>query len=146
MSIELPHRLPVRVYYEDTDAGGIVFYANYLKFAERGRTEFLRALGLDHPGLASRFGAGFAVRRSVADYLKPARLDDLVTVETRIAKFGGASIDMDQVILRGQDVLCRLEIRLALIDGKGRPMRLPEELRRGFAGLMPAMEPRLGTE
>ena len=132
--MEHSHRLPLRVYYEDTDAGGIVFYANYLKFAERGRTEYLRSVGLDHRGLSKDYGAGFAVRRCAADYLSPARLDDPVTVETRVVRVGGASIDMEQAVLRDEEVLCRLAVRLALIDGQGRPMRLPAEISARFRG------------
>ena len=123
---------PVRVYYEDTDAGGIVFYANYLKFAERGRTEFLRGLGFDHRSLMRDFGLGFAVRRCAADYLKPALLDDLLDVETRVTKAGAASIHMEQIICRAGDVLARLELQLACIDGQGAPRRMPADMRRAM--------------
>jgi acyl-CoA thioester hydrolase len=127
------HRIPVRVYYEDTDAGGIVYHANHLKFAERARTEMLRCLGLDHSTLRQRFGLTFAVRRCLADFRVPARLDDRLEVETRVARLGGASLDLIQNIL-GQDILnqtrllVRLELRLALLDGSLRAARLPREL------------------
>ncbi|MCC2664562.1 MAG: ybgC, partial [Geminicoccaceae bacterium] len=88
------HRLPLRVYYEDTDAAGIVYHAAYLEFAERARTEMLRCLGLDHGGLRDRFGLAFAVRRCVIDYLAPARLDDLLIVSTRLLRRGGASLEL----------------------------------------------------
>lgn len=136
--MDQPHRHAVRVYYEDTDAGGIVFYANYLKFAERGRTEFLRAAGFEHRALAIDHGAGFAVRRCEADYLIPARLDDLLRVETVLTKASGARLEMIQTVVRERDdaVLCRMKIVLALIDGKGRPMRLPAEMVSGFGSLV----------
>ena len=84
------HRFPVRVYYEDTDAAGVVYYANYLKFAERARTEMMRAAGADHAGLAAAHGVALTVRRCEIDYLRPARLDDLIEGETRILQGGGA--------------------------------------------------------
>src|SRR5882757_6557251 len=87
---------PLRVYYEDTDAGGIVFYANYLKFFERARTEWLRACGVDQNRLAAETGALFIVRSTSVDYRAPARLDDLVTVVSRIERIGRASVDFVQ--------------------------------------------------
>jgi acyl-CoA thioester hydrolase len=93
------HRLPVRVYYEDTDAGGIVYHANHLKFAERARTEMLRCLGLDHGAMRERFGLAFAVRRCRVDYLAPARLDDALLIETRLVRLGGASLDLEQRVI-----------------------------------------------
>jgi acyl-CoA thioester hydrolase len=123
------HRWPLRVYYEDTDASGIVYYANHLKYAERARTEMLRALGLDHPALLERFGLVFVVRRCAADYLAPARLDDAVEVSTRLARLGGAAIDLLQEISRDGCRLVRLEVRLALLSKSLRPARLPAELR-----------------
>lgn len=122
------HRLPVRVYYEDTDAGGIVYHANHLKFAERARTEMLRCLGLDHSTLRERFGLTFAVRRCAADFLAPARLDDRLEVETRVVRLGGASLDLIQDILHEARLLVRLELRLALLDARLRATRLPREL------------------
>src|SRR5262249_19258454 len=92
------HVFPVRVYYEDTDAAGIVYYANYLKFAERARTEMLRAHGFEHGGIGA--GLAFAVRSCAVDYLRPARLDDALEVRTRITRVGGASLEADQDICR----------------------------------------------
>ena len=89
------HELPVRVYYEDTDAAGIVYHANYLKFAERGRTEFLRSVGFDHRVLADAHGLVFAVARCVTDFVTPARLDDLLLVRTRVAAVRGARLELD---------------------------------------------------
>jgi acyl-CoA thioester hydrolase len=129
------HRWPVRVYYEDTDAGGIVYYANHLKFAERARTEMLRCLGLDHRTLRARFGLAFAVRRCVADFCAPARLDDLLEVETRAVRLGGASLDLTQDIRDGTRVLAHLELRLAVLDAGLRAARMPQELRTALAPL-----------
>ncbi len=86
------HRFPVRVYYEDTDAAGIVYYANYLKFAERGRTELMRSLGIDHTRTYADTGIVFTVRRLSVDYRLPGRLDDALTVETRITEIGAATL------------------------------------------------------
>lgn len=122
------HRLPVRVYYEDTDAAGIVYHADYLKFAERGRTEMLRCLGLDHGGLRDRYGLAFAVRRCVIDYHAPARLDDHLMVATRLVRLRGATIDLEQRIWRGDRLLVALDVRLALLGRSLRPVRLPSAL------------------
>lgn len=127
-----PHRLDIRVFYEDTDAAGIVYYANYLKFAERGRTEMLREAGFNHVDLAARHGVGFAVRHCAADYIKPARLDDLVTVSTWVRRVGGATIEMDQHVERDGEMLVRLAVRLACIDANGAPARAPAALRDGM--------------
>jgi acyl-CoA thioester hydrolase len=122
------HRIGIRVYYEDTDAAGIVYHAVYLAYAERARTEMLRCLGLDHGALRARFGVVFTVRRCVVDYHAPARLDDLLLVETRIARVGGASLDLEQRILCAQRLLARLELRLALLGADLRVARLPGPL------------------
>lgn len=128
------------MYYEDTDAGGVVYHANYLKFAERARTELLRLFGLDHPRLAREEGAAFAVRRCAIDYLAPARLDDVLEVRTRLLGLRGASIDLGQRVCRGGDgaVLAELEIRLVMLDRRLRPVRLPAPLRAALDGLRPA--------
>lgn len=119
------HIFPVRVYYEDTDAAGIVYYANYLKFAERARTEMLREAGIHQRVLAEESGVAFAVRACTADYLTPARLDDLLEVRTRIVSLHGATIEAEQVIRRdGQDI-ARLTLTLACIGPGGRPRRVP---------------------
>ena len=123
------HRFPIRVYYEDTDAAGIVYYANYLKFAERARTEMMRDAGSSHSEMIESFDAAFAVSRCEVDYLKPAKLDDLLTVETRVIEVGGAVVRLDQRVQRGGDLLARLNIRIACLNRKGRPQRLPEPVR-----------------
>ena len=128
------HRLPVRVYYEDTDFSGVVYHANYLRVLERGRTEFLRAAGVDQSALhAEGEGLTFAVRRMTIDYLRPARMDDVLVIETHTAEVRGASLTLAQRILRGEEVLVTAEVRVAAIIG-GRPARIPDELRAVLAG------------
>jgi acyl-CoA thioester hydrolase len=122
---------PVRVYYEDTDAGGVVFYANYLKFLERGRTEWLRAIGYEQDVLRERSAILFAVRRVTIDYLVPARFNDCLTVASRLVRAGGASLEFDQRVMRDADdtCCCRGAVKVACIDaGTLRPTRLPADL------------------
>lgn len=121
--------LLVRVYYEDTDAAGMVYHANYLKFAERGRTELLRGIGFGQRRLREESGIGFAVRRCNADYRSPARLDDALTVATRVAGIGAATLSLRQEIRRGGDVIVVLDVEVACIGREGRPRRLPPALR-----------------
>ena len=128
-----PHRWPIRVYYEDTDAAGIVYYANYLKFAERARTEYLRETGFDHVDLAAQDGVGFVVRRSEADYKIPAKLDDLLTVETVIEHIAGARFVMRQTVLRNDTILCDMTVTLGCINHAGRAVRLPERVRTALS-------------
>jgi acyl-CoA thioester hydrolase len=145
-SPEPVHRLAVRVYYEDTDAGGIVYHASYLRFAERARTELLRELGLDHRRLLDEHGLIFAVRRCTVDFLAPARLDDLLEVETRLARRGGASLDLVQEVLAGRRLLARLAVRLALLDRRHRAARMPPALAATFQPLRPTVaKARAGT-
>jgi acyl-CoA thioester hydrolase len=127
------HRFALRVYYEDTDAAGIVYYANYLKFAERARTEMLRLVGFEQEALRRTDGRVFAVRRCSADYLAPARLDDELVVETCLTALGGASLEVAQEIRRGDRPLVRLALRLACLDPAGKPARLPSPLRAALA-------------
>ncbi len=131
------HNLPIRVYYEDTDAGKIVYYVNYLKFAERGRTEMLRNAGFDHKILLKQYGFSFAVCKCLVDYHKPAILDDQITVETKIIKITGARIFMAQKIKRNDEILATIDITLACLtdpclSNKGRAMRIPRQI---FAAL-----------
>lgn len=121
--------ITVRVYYEDTDAGGVVYYANYLKFLERGRTEYLRALGWQQQALLEETGLAFAVRSLTADYLKPARLDDLLEIETRVAELGRAQVTFAQSIRRGAATLLTATVRVACLDlARGKPAAMPREL------------------
>ena len=124
-------RWPVRVYYEDTDAGGVVFYANYLKFMERARTEWLRNLGFEQDALRGREGVLFAVRRAALDYLRPALFNDLLTVTVDVTQFGGASLDFVQEVRRDADdvLCCRGVVKVACVnESTMRPQRLPETL------------------
>lgn len=129
------HFLDLRVYYEDTDAAGIVYYANYLKMAERARTELLRLLGLDHRAMRESFGCAFAVRRCSVDYRRPARLDDLVTIRTRLTGLSGARMDLAQDVLRGEELLAALVVDLVMLGEGLRPVRIPAALRERIAGL-----------
>ena len=126
---------PVRVYYEDTDAAGLVYYANYLKFAERARTEMLRRLGVEQERLRAESGLVFVVRRCTADYVLPARLDDDLVVVTRLKALGGASLDLDQDVRRGDTILVRLAFQIACLGQNGRPQRLPTILRTALTSL-----------
>lgn len=129
------HRYPVRVFYEDTDAGGIVYHANYLRFMERGRTEMLRLLGWTHTELLHDQGVSFAVRRTEIDFVAPARLDDTLEVETRIVDIGGASFTVGQTIRRDGRELARAELKLATVNGAGRPARLGAAVRQALRDL-----------
>ena len=126
-----PFRFPVRVYYEDTDAGGVVYHANYLRFAERARTEFLRAIGVEQRELRERDGLGFVVRRCTVDYRAPARLDDALDVVTTIKAIRGAALDAVQEIRRsGEDeALVVLDLVIACVNAGGGPARLPARVR-----------------
>ncbi|MFM0021891.1 MULTISPECIES: tol-pal system-associated acyl-CoA thioesterase [Paraburkholderia] len=117
---------PIRVYYEDTDAGGIVFYANYLKFFERARTEWLRACGVDQRKLAEESGALFVVRSTALDYLAPARLDDMLRIVSRIERLGRASVDFAQEAWRDDTLLATGTIRVGCVDSKSmKPAAIP---------------------
>jgi acyl-CoA thioester hydrolase len=125
----MAHRFETRVYYEDTDLAGIVYYANYLRFIERARTEWVRTLGIDQTRLRADQGIVFAVRRVEADYLAPARFDDLLTVETAVCRASGASLTLTQDVLRGPDHLFAARVVLVALGPTGRPARLPPALR-----------------
>ena len=128
------HRHPVRVYYEDPDAGGIVYHANYLKFAERARTEWVRALGLDQKRLREELGLIIVVRRMEVDFLRPALYDDLLEVTTTLRGLGGARIELDQAVLRGDEKLFAAVVTLVCVGTDGRAARLPEDLRTLLSG------------
>jgi len=127
------HRFFMRVYYEDTDAAGIVYYANYLKFVERARTEMMRLYGVEHEKSRQSEGTAFIVRRAALEFLAPARLDDELTVETRIKEIGGASLLLAQDVKRADTVLVGASILIACIGRQGRPVRLPPALRAALA-------------
>ena len=124
------HHWPVRVYYEDTDAAGVVYYANYLKFCERARTEWLRALGFEQQSLRDERGTVFVVRSVSADYLASAVLDDALTVETHVAEIGRAKLVFAQKILRGEDVLFESKVGVVCVDwSKKKPASIPDDIR-----------------
>ena len=127
------HIFPLRVYYEDTDAGGIVYYANYLRFAERARTEYLRSVGADHQTLLAEDGVAFTVRQCSVDYMSPAFLDDPLEVHTRFLEVRGASLSAEQVVKRKTDELASLNVRLACVGDDGRPRRMPTALRSALS-------------
>ena len=124
----MTHSFPVRVYYEDTDLAGIVYYANYLKFIERGRSEWVRELGVDQLAMKAE-GFVFAVRRVEADYLAPARYDDELLVETRLEEIRPARLTVRQEVQRAGQVLFTALVTIVCLDAGGRPARLPSSLR-----------------
>ncbi|WP_380057022.1 tol-pal system-associated acyl-CoA thioesterase [Falsihalocynthiibacter sp. SS001] len=127
----MPHVYPLRVYYEDTDMAGIVYYANYLKFIERARSEYVREIGIDQTALKAEKDVAFAVRRLEADYVEPAQFDDVLTVETSVEAITGARMVMEQVVKRGESVLFTAIVTLVAIRlSDGTPTRLPAEIRR----------------
>ncbi|OYY94354.1 MAG: tol-pal system-associated acyl-CoA thioesterase [Hydrogenophilales bacterium 28-61-23] len=124
---------PIRVYWEDTDAGGVVYYANYLKFLERARTEWLSHLGLEQDRLALDEGVVFVVRRVEADYLKPAKFNDRLIVRCELADLSRASLSMEQQVLRGEEVLLKARVKVACVDRAGfRPARIPTFVSQSF--------------
>lgn len=129
---------PARVYYEDTDAGGIVYYANYLKFAERARTEFLRFLGQNQEPELANDKTGFVVRSCRIEYLASARLDDSLAVTCALKELGGASAVVEQEIYCGEKLLTTLEVKLIYMSmAKGRPIRLPAEMTEKLREFLP---------
>ncbi|RYH96627.1 MAG: tol-pal system-associated acyl-CoA thioesterase [Acetobacteraceae bacterium] len=130
----MTHRFGVKVYYEDTDLAGIVYYANYLKFIERARTEWVALVGVDQIALKAREGIVFAVRRVEADYLRPAKFGDDLVVETRLQSLGGARIVLEQVVLRGGDRLFAAVVTLVCLTEDGHAARLPVDLRARLSG------------
>jgi acyl-CoA thioester hydrolase len=121
----VPHRFDVRIYYEDTDAGGIVYHAGYLRFAERARTELLRAHGIDHRLLLERHGGIFVVTRAEIDFRRAARLDDVLTVETDTESMTRVRLVLRQRIAREAEIVADLKVSLAFLSPDLRPLRLP---------------------
>ena len=138
----MKHTIPIRVYYEDTDAGGVVYHANFLKFAERGRTEFLRAIGYENLELKKTKGLIFVVRRMEVDYLKPAFLDDSLIMQSSIVSLKNTSFTMHQAVLREKkagngaleaELICDMQAVLVCVETeKIQPVRMPEEIRQAF--------------
>lgn len=130
----MSHTHAIRVYYEDTDLAGIVYYANYLKFIERARTEWVASLGVDQVRLKAEAGIVFAVRRVEADYLRPAKFADDLVVETSLQSLGGARIVLEQVVTRGGERLFASVVTLVCLGEDGHAARLPAELRAKLSG------------
>lgn len=127
------HEFGLRVYYEDTDLAGIVYYANYLKFIERGRSEWVRGCGIDQAALKAGQGIVFAVRRIEADYLRPARFGDDLVVGTRLREMGGARIVLEQEVRRGAERLFQAVVTLVCLADDGHAARVPAEVRARLA-------------
>jgi len=138
---------PVRVYYEDTDHGGVVYYANYLKFMERARSEFLRVAGLELDAIEAEFGVMFAVREAHISYRTPARFNEMLSVESRLVTMRGARIEFRQEIYRGQEsdgdhtLLCSGDIELACIDRDGRVRKIPAAVLAQLANYLNPKKP-----
>lgn len=131
----MTHRFPIRVYYEDTDLGQIVYYANYLKFIERGRSEWLRAAGVDQQRLLEDSHLAFVVRRVEADYLSPARFDDQLEVVTTLEQASGPRVTVSQAVERDGKVLFQARVTVICVDLRTmRPHRLPPAVRAALAG------------
>ncbi len=132
------HVLPVRVYFEDTDAGGIAYHASYVRWCERGRTDFLRLLGTDSrrliDGSASTEPAAFVVRRMTCDFLRPSRMDDILGIETRVKETGGASVTLLQTVKNASRPVFEATVTVVLVAVSGKPLRLPSHVRAAFGG------------
>lgn len=120
---------PVRIYYEDTDLGSVVYHANYLRYMERARTEFFRALGLDAAYPNDPVPSFWALRKAAVEYIRPARFNDLIEVHTRVVSLTGVRLDADQAIWRGQEQLTQGAVQACIISLSGRPKRIPPEIR-----------------
>ena len=125
----MKHELTLRVYYEETDMAGIVYYANYLKFIERGRTDFVRALGVDQTEMKVDRGLVFAVKSLTAEYVSPAKFDDILRVETTISSLSAARMVMGQQVFRGDQLLFEADVTVICMTLNGKPTRLPADIR-----------------
>ena len=131
-------RWPIRVYYENTDAGGVVYHSDYLKFYERARTEWLRSLGFEQPELRVQDGVIFVVRGMRIEYLQPARFNELLQVESRLVELGRSRFFFEQTLLRGEDLLNRARVEVVCVtDGSFKPVALPARIRQQFERLEP---------
>jgi acyl-CoA thioester hydrolase len=132
------HVLPVRVYFEDTDFSGLVYHASYVRFCERGRSDFLRLLGNDHRALMAGAGgrepAAFVVRRMSLEFLKPARIDDVLEVTTRVKELTAATLVLDQSIARGDEAIFSASVTVVLVSQSGKVLRIGQALRNALAG------------
>lgn len=132
----MPHTVTYRVYYEDTDAAGVMYYANYLKFAERARTEALREAGHHQRLLLEKSGIAFAVRRVEVDYLKPARLDDEVLIETVLQELRSASMTMQQILKVGEKVIAEALVKIACVSSEMKPSPIPDEIKTSLQNIL----------
>lgn len=135
-----PHAIPIRIYWEDTDASGLVYHTSYIRFMERGRTELLRTLGLDQRALlegAAGTPIFFVVRAMEIDFRKPALMDDVLTVESRVTELGGASLTLDQRVVRDGELLVGATVKVVCVEN-GRAKRLPPEVRARFENALGA--------
>ncbi len=133
----MSHNFELRVYYEDTDLAGIVYYANYLRFIERARSEWVRSLGVDQAALKAEQNLVFVVRRVEADYVSPAFYDDILVVRTCPLKITGARLEVDQTVLREETVLFRSIISIAMLTKEGKPGRFPADIRTKLMSAAP---------
>ena len=124
----MSHRYPIRVYYEDTDMGGIVYHANYLRYIERARSDWVRNLGNDQNAMRDA-GIVWVVRKITAEYLATAKFEDILEVETTVQSLSGARLTMDQVVRRGETEIFRAQVTAVCMNAEGRPVRLPAEIR-----------------
>jgi len=129
------HVLPLRVYWEDTDGTGVVYYANYLKYVERARTDLLCLAGIEQKSLLNDHSVMFAVRRCEVDYLAPAHLDDELEIRTRLTDVRGASLQAEQIVRRDGTDLVRANVKVACLDRSGKPKRLPRTVKDSLAAL-----------
>jgi acyl-CoA thioester hydrolase len=130
------HIFPLSIYWEDTDAGGIVYYANYLKFTERARTDMLRGIGINQQSMMQEEGVNFVVRACEIEYLKPAKMEDDLKIETRLTDMRGASLRMAQNIYRGEELLVETKVRVACLDKEGKPQRLSSAINDKFNAIL----------
>ena len=131
-----PFTWTVRVYYEDTDTGGIVYYANYLKFFERARTEWLRAAGFEQRAMADQHGLQFVVAEMRCQYARPARLDDVIEIDVRVSHLARVSLVFEQTARRGDEILATAWVKAACIDSRRFcPAAMPDDMRAAFATL-----------
>ncbi|NNC09775.1 tol-pal system-associated acyl-CoA thioesterase [Corallococcus exiguus] len=133
MEIDPVNRLPLRVYFEDTDWSGFAYHGSYIRFMERGRTELLRMAGIHQSDLHQGGGVSFVVRRMIIDFVRPARMDDQLTVTTEVRDMRGATMILDQAVLRGEETLAAAEVTIAAIKD-GRAARIPDVVRAAFKG------------
>ena len=120
----------IKVYYEDTDAGGVGYYANYLKFLERARSEAIHSLGFSNKGLLENHGILLIVKSCNIQYKQPAQLEDLLEISSEATSFTKTSILMKQLILKNKDIISEAEVHLVAVDNKGKPKKIPDELKR----------------